>query len=261
MMYSLWTRLFFSMAIAQCGLAQVCAQPKFSGLACLSSNTNAAAHCTSVLAAATATTTSTKIKIETRVVTASSHATVTADTIISSFLTVGSTSTAYVASYVTATIQTTITSYSSTPSSTCDVSTAETALSSLSANNLSTACSCIGALPTTLAGTKTVYKTITKTVTHNQDIGATTTLMTGVVFFTESPVVTEAITTFTSIITQTSTVAAAATTYTQVFGPQVGCVDLNQTSEIQLNSLTKLTDIDTAISQCQSNCTGTYLRI
>jgi len=244
--------------------ANVCDLSPYNSLTNLSSNTAVSIYCSSVLASYKPTTT--LIVVSTSVVPATvpDDRTLTSVSIVQSTATVsqGAQSTGFTDVWVTKTSHETVTVYTSADptlasASACSISHASSLLAFLQPAQIPTACSCLGALPSSSTLSALTYVTKTKVSTVTQDTAAATTFETGFVVLTAEGATTKSFT-FTTSVVQTKTVYAAAPSYTKVFGPTAGCADINVVGALQLNAT--VTEQSDAVKQCQEFCTSKSCR-
>ncbi|GAB7346990.1 hypothetical protein MBLNU459_g3143t1 [Dothideomycetes sp. NU459] len=255
-------------ALAYYAHADLCQTSVYNGLSCLTSNAAASSYCLDIadglayLNPTTAQSVSTTTQHSTTTTTDESRSAVTitsiAVTSLTTTISTGALSTIYDASTTLTTIHDTITTYVSSPtatpsttstSTTCDVSAANAKLSSLDADEASTACSCIGLLPSTSSAKSAADVTVTETVTETA-VPTTTIVESGQIWFTVFAATTIS-ETITSATTQTKTVSLAAPTFTQTWGPKDGCLDLGVSATASLNATATEND---AVAYCQSEC-------
>ncbi|KEQ74830.1 hypothetical protein M436DRAFT_80292 [Aureobasidium namibiae CBS 147.97] len=202
---------------------------QISAYSCLASNSAASAYCTSALGVATEGVV-TVLDVISR--------TTTLTDVPTSTITI--TSTDLIVSKTTSTTFTTSSAKASKRrrgTEPCD--TAEDILSGLDKSELSEACSCIGALPSSEASLLPAEPS--------------TTTLTGEVWFTVVPEVTTSITQ-TITTTSISTVKKPKPSFTQVWGPKVGCDDvgMKSTQTFMLSTLNE--------SQVTDICKGTCIK-
>ena len=270
-------------------LASVCTSSPYAALSCLTVQAKISEYCSSFAGPgysdpSTIWATSTSTSINTTVVAASTPSalmTSTGTTITTVTIKPAAESTAYEATYITAATQTTLTVYTSpsvatsTSSSatavseriryahgrgeagrhhqrdTCYEDSASDMFSSLSPDQLATACSCLGVEGVTTTVLSTVVASSTTTLTLASDVPVA--LETGVVHLTAEAATTNYLPITTSV-TRTHTVYAAAPSYTHVWGPRAGCQNIVESGVQQLNQ--SVTQQAEAVSQCQTGCTS-----
>lgn len=242
----------------------VCSSTPYSNFTSLRADAGVLDYCSSVLS--TYKPTSTLIIVSTSVVAVARPAdsTLTSISVVESTATVsqGAQSTAFTDIWVTKTELMTVTSYisvdtasasASASASACSISSASTLFASLHADQISTACSCLGVLPSSTSLNAMTFVTETKMSTVSRASAAATTFETGFVVLTAEAQTTMAFT-FTTTAAETKTVYAAAPSYTQVFGPQTGCADISYLDAQQLNA--SVTAQNDAVNRCKEYCTS-----
>lgn len=257
-------------ALAHYTSANLCESSLYNDLSCLTSNAAASSYCLTIadrLAFISPTTTQdiyTTTESSTTTITDASRSPVTITSIVIASLTTtistGALSTVYAGSTTLQTFHQTTTTYVSSltasPSATlvsnsCDVTGAVSKLSSLNANQASTACSCLDLLPPSSTADSPSKVTVTETATETA-VPTTTIVQSGQIWYTEFAATTIS-ETITSAMTQTKTVSLAAPTFTQVWGPKAGCLDAGVSATENLNATATQ---DEAVVYCKKECSS-----